>query len=54
MKEGGHLFECVKMLYEEDYHPEPMQTQGTEDAISLVSSLSSSCLEHEFHPYPPC
>ena len=30
------------MLYEEDYELEPVQTQGMEDAISIVSSLSPS------------
>ena len=50
-KEGGHLYDCIKALYEEDFHPEPVLTQGTEDAIALVSILSSSCLKHEFS-YP--
>ena len=51
-EEGGYLYKHIKMLYEEDYHPEPVQTHGTEDAISLVSSLLLSCLEHEFYPCP--
>ena len=41
------------MLYEEDYHPEPVQTHGTEDTTSLVSSLPLSFLEHEFYPCWP-
>ena len=45
-EEGGHLYKDIKMLYEEDYCQELVQTWGTEDAISLVGSLSSSCLEH--------
>ena len=39
-EEGGHLYGCIKMLYAEDYCLEPVQTQGTEDAISLVSRTS--------------
>ena len=34
-KEGGHLYNCIKMLYEEAFHPEPVLTQGTEDALNL-------------------
>ena len=52
MKRGVICTNCIKMLYKEDYHPELVQTQGTENAISLVSSLSPSCLEHEFYPCP--
>ena len=49
---GGQLYKCRKMLYEDDYHPELVQTQGTEDAISLVSSLSSLCFEAWISPMP--
>ena len=51
-KEGGHLYECIEMLYKEDYHQELVQIHWMEDAISLVSSLLPSCLEHEFYPCP--
>ena len=50
-EEEGHLYECIKMLYE-DYCPEPVQTHVTKDAISLGGNLSPSCLEHEFYPCP--
>ena len=46
-EEGGHLYDCIKMLYEEDFCPEPVLTQGTEDAIAFVSNLTPSCLKHE-------
>ena len=39
------------MLYEEGYKPKPVLTQGMEDAISIVSNLTPSCLKQEF-PYP--
>ena len=32
-EEGGHLYKHLKMMYKEGYHPEPVQTQGTQDAI---------------------
>ena len=51
-EDGGHLYDRIKMMYEEGYDPEPVLTQGTEDAISLVSNLSPPCLKHEFS-YPP-
>ena len=35
-EEGGHLYDHNKMLYEENFHPEPVQTQRMEDAIALV------------------
>ena len=41
-EEGDHLYDCIKMLYEDDFCPEPVLTQGMEDAIALVSELSSS------------
>ena len=41
-EEGGHLYSCIKMLYEDDFHVEPVLTQGVEDVIGLVSELSSS------------
>ena len=47
-KEGGHLYDHIKMLYEKDFCPKPVLTQRTEDAIALVSSLSPSFLKHEF------
>ena len=28
-KEGGHLYEYIKIIYEEDYHPEPVHTHET-------------------------
>ena len=39
-EEGGHLYDHIKMLYKEDFHPEPVLTQGMEDSIALVSNLS--------------
>ena len=41
-EEGDYLYNHIKMLYEDDFCPEPMLTQGMEDAIALVSELSSS------------
>ena len=49
---GAHLYDKVKMLYEEGYEPKPVLTQEMEDAIFIVSNLSSPCLQHEFY-YPP-
>ena len=39
-EEGGHLYDHIKMVYEEDFCPESVLTQGMEDAIVLVSNLS--------------
>ena len=47
-EEGGYVYDCIKMLYEENFCPQPMLTQGMEDAIVLVSSLSPSCLKQYF------
>ena len=51
-EEGGHLHECIKILYKEDYHPEQVHTYGAADTLALVSSLSPSCLNHKFHLCP--
>ena len=51
-EEGGHLYKCNKILYEEDYHPKPVHTHGMADALALVSSLSPSCLNPKFHLCP--
>ena len=37
-EEGGHLYGHIKILYEENFHPDPVQTQGMEDALALVKS----------------
>ena len=50
-EDGGHLYDRIKMLYEEGYEPEPVLTQRREDAISIISNLSPPCLKHEFS-YP--
>ena len=34
-EEGGHLYDHMKMLYEEDFCLEPVCTQRTEGAIAL-------------------
>ena len=47
-KDGGHLYDRVKMLYEEGYEPKPVLTQGMEDTILIISSLSPPCPHHEF------
>ena len=46
-----HLYIRVKMLYEEGYKPKPVLTQGTEDTILIISSLSPPHLQHAFY-YP--
>ena len=51
-KEWGHLYKFMKILYEENYNPKPVHTHGMVDALALVSSLSSSCLNPKFHLYP--
>ena len=51
-EEGGHLYECIKIIYEEDYHPKPVHTHGMVDALALVSSLSSFYLNPKFHLCP--
>ena len=51
-EKGGHLYDCIKMLYEEDFCLEPVLAHTMEDAIALVSNLSSFCLKYEF-AYPP-
>ena len=51
-EEGGHLYECIKMFYKDNYHLQPVWIHGTEDAISLVRSISLSCLKHEFYSCP--
>ena len=48
-EERGHLYECINILYEEDYHPEPVHTHRMVDALALVSSLSPSGLSPKFH-----
>ena len=47
-EDGGHLYDRVKMLYEEVYEQKPLLTQGMEDAISIISNLSPPCLQYEF------
>ena len=47
----GHLYDRTKMLYKEDYEPEPVLTRGMEDAISIISNLSPPCLKHKLS-YP--
>ena len=49
--DGGHLYDMIKMLYKEDYEPEPVLTQGMEDAISVLSNLPPPCLKNDFS-YP--
>ena len=39
-KEGGYLHECIKILYEEDYHPEPVHAHVMANALYLVSTLT--------------
>ena len=46
--DGGLLYDRVKMLYVEGYEPKPVLTEGTEYALSIVSNLSPTCLQHEF------
>ena len=48
-KDRGYLYGRIKILCEEDYEPEPVLTQGMEDAISIISNLSSPCLKCDFH-----
>ena len=52
-EDGGDLYNRVKMLYEEGYEALPVLTQGTEDALLIVSNLSPPCLQHKFS-YPNC
>ena len=47
-EDQGHLYDRIKMLYEEGYELEPVLTQGMEDAISIISNLFPPCLKHEF------
>ena len=51
MRMGSHLYDQVKMMYKEGYEPSPVFTQGTEDAIAIVSNLSPFIIQHEFF-YP--
>ena len=51
-EEGGHLYDSIKILYKEDYHPKPVHTHEMADVLALVSSLSSSCLDPKFHLCP--
>ena len=54
-EDGGHLHDRIKMLYKEDYEPEPVLTHRTEDAISVVSDLSPPCLKHVLsYPQQSC
>ena len=39
-EDGGHLYDRMKMPYEEGYELEPVLTEGMEDAISIRSNLS--------------
>ena len=50
-EDGGHLYDWVKMLYEEGYEPGPVFTQRMEDAILIVSTLSPFYMQHELY-YP--
>ena len=45
---GGHLYNWVKMLYEEGNEPRAVLTQRTEDTILIVSSLSPPYVQHKF------
>ena len=47
-EDGGHLYNRVKMLYNEAYEPKPLLTQGMEDAILIISNLSPPCPQHAF------
>ena len=47
-EEGYYLYNCIKMLYEEYFHLQPVLTWGMEDGIVLVSNLPPSCLKHDF------
>ena len=51
-KEGGHLYNCIKILHKGNFCLEPVLIRGMEDVIALVSNLSPSCLKHDFS-YPP-
>ena len=51
-EEGGHLYKHIKILYEEDYHPEPVHTHGTVQTLALVSCLSPFFLNPKFHLCP--
>ena len=51
-EEGGHLYEHIKILCEEDYRPKPVHTHGMAEALALVSSLSPSCLNPKFYLSP--
>ena len=47
-KDGGHLYDRLKMLYKEIYEPKPVLIQGMEDTISIISNLFPPYLQHEF------
>ena len=47
-EDGGHLYNGVKMLYQEGSESSPVFTQGTGDAIVIVSNLSPFYVQHEF------
>ena len=49
-EEGGHLYDPIKMLYKDDFCPEPVLTQGMEDAIVLVSIISSFVAQISLSP----
>ena len=37
-EEAGHLYNHIKMPYEKNFYPGPVQTQEMEDALALVRS----------------
>ena len=48
-EDRGHLYNQVKMQYEEGYELSPVFTQGMEDAISIVSNLSTFYIQDELY-----
>ena len=52
-EDRSHLYDRIKMLYEEDYELEPVLTHRTEDAISVViSPLLASSMNYPTHNSP--
>ena len=47
-EDGGHLYDQVKMLYEEGYESSLVFTQGIEDTIPVMSNLSPFYIQHAF------
>ena len=47
-EDGGHLYNWVKMLFEDGYETRAVLTRGMEDAILIISKLSPPYIQHEF------